>query len=148
MKNLLLASVAVVALGFAPAFAQEANTDADASAAVGGAAGGATGAVVGGLIFGPIGAVIGGFTGATIGASAGVEASSVEYARLNPTEPVVIDGSIDVGFVVPETVEIHTIDNDPGHGYFYTNDRVYFVDLSNRTVVYSPGTVVAAEVAN
>ena len=146
MKNLLLASVAVITLGTAPAFAQEANTDADAGAAVGGAAGGATGAVVGGLIFGPIGAVIGGFTGATIGASAGVEASSVEYVRLNPTDPVVIEGDIVVGFVVPEDIEIHTIETDPAHGYFYTADRVYFVDLSNRTVVYSPGTVVAAEV--
>jgi hypothetical protein len=146
MKNLLLASVAVITLGAGPAFAQDANTDADAGAAVGGAAGGATGAVVGGLIFGPIGAVIGGFTGATIGASAGVEASSVEYVRLNPTEPVVIEGDIDVGFVVPDDIEIHTIETDPAHGYFYTEDRVYFVDLSNRTVVYSPGTVVAAEV--
>lgn len=146
MKNLLLASLAVIALGAAPALAQDANADADATAAVGGAAGGATGAVVGGLIFGPIGAVIGGFTGATIGASAGVEASSVEYVRLNPTEPVVIDGDVDVGFVVPDTIEIHTIEADPTHGYFYTEDRAYFVDLSNRTVVYSPGTVVAAEV--
>ena len=146
MKNLLLASAALITLGAGPAFAQDANTDADAGAAVGGAAGGATGAVVGGLIFGPIGAVIGGFTGATIGASAGVQASSVDYVRLNPTEPVVIDGDIDVGFAVPETIEIHTIENDPAYGYFYTQDRVYFVDLSNRTVVYSPGTVVAAEV--
>lgn len=143
MKKLLLTSVAILALGAAPIMAQDA--DADAGAVVGGTAGGATGAVVGGLIFGPIGAVIGGFAGATIGASAGVEASSVEYVRLNPTEPVMIEGDIDVGFVVPEEVEIHVIEGDEAHGYFYTTDRVYFVDLSNRTVVYSPGTVVAAE---
>jgi len=146
MKNLLLASVALIALGSAPVFAQDA--DAKTDAAVGSAAGGATGAVVGGLVFGPIGAVIGGFTGATLGASAGVEADSVEYVRLNPTEPVVIDGDIDVGFVVPEDIEIHTIETDPDHGYFYTEDRVYFVDLSDRTVVYSPGTVVAVETSN
>jgi len=127
------------------AYAQTADTDAEAGAVVGGTAGGATGAVVGGLIFGPIGAVIGGFTGATIGASAGVEASSVEYVRLNPTEPVVIEGDIDVGFVVPAEVELHTIEGDETHGYFYTNDRVYFVNLTDRTVVYSPGVVVAAE---
>lgn len=148
MKNLLLASVAVIALAATPVMAQEVKVDADAGAVVGGTAGGATGAVVGGLIFGPIGAVIGGFTGATLGAAAGVEASSVEYVRLNPTEPVVIEGDVDVGFVVPETIEVHTIENDETYGYFYTEDRVYFVDLSNRTVVYSPGTVVAAEVSN
>lgn len=146
MKKLLLASLAVITLGAGPALAQEAKSDADAGTVVGGTAGGATGAVVGGMIFGPIGAVIGGFTGATIGAAAGVEASSVEYVRLNPTEPVVIEGEIDVGFVIPDTIGIHPIETEPVHGYFYAEDRVYFVDLSNRTVVYSPGTVVAAEI--
>jgi hypothetical protein len=146
MKKLLICVSALALLG-APmaAYAQSTDTDAEAGAVVGGTAGGATGAVVGGLIFGPIGAVIGGFTGATIGASAGVEASSVEYVRLNPTEPVVIDGDIDVGFAVPAEIELHTIEGDETHGYFYTNDRVYFVNLTDRTVVYSPGVVVAAE---
>ncbi len=145
MKNLLLASLAIIALGAGPALAQDTNDNADTGAAVGGVAGGATGAVVGGLVFGPLGAAIGGFTGAALGASAGVQESSVEYARLNPTEPVVIEGDIDVGFAVPDTVEVHVIENDPAYGYFYTQDRLYFVDLSNRTVVYSPGTVVAVE---
>lgn len=142
MKNLLLATVAVLTLSSGAAFAQDAN--ADAGVAVGGTAGGVTGAITGGLIFGPIGAIIGGFTGAVIGAEA-VSANSVEYVRLNPTEPVVISGDVDVGFVVPDDVTLHVIDGDPDHGYFYTNDRVYFVELSNRTVVYSPGVVVAAE---
>ena len=145
MKKFLM-SVAAVALLGVPALAYaQSDTEAEAGAVVGGTAGGATGAVVGGLVFGPIGAVIGGFTGATIGASAGVEASSVEYVRLNPTDPVVIEGDIDVGFVVPAEIEVHTIEGDDTHGYFYTNDRVYFVNLSDRTVVYSPGVVVAAE---
>jgi hypothetical protein len=145
MKNILLASVAAIALLAGPVLAQETTTEQNTGAAVGGATGGATGAVVGGLIFGPIGAVIGGFTGATIGAAAGVEANSVEYARMNPTEPVVIEGGVDVGYVVPEAVVINPIEGDSTYGYFYTNDRLYFVDLSNRTVVYSPGTVVAVQ---
>lgn len=145
--NKLFVSIASLALLAAPtlAYAQSTDADADAGAVVGGTAGGATGAVVGGLIFGPIGAVIGGFTGATIGAAAGVDAASVEYVRLNPTEPVVIDGDIDVGFAVPAEIELHVIEGDDAHGYFYTNDRVYFVNLDDRTVVYSPGVVVAAE---
>lgn len=138
MKNLLLASVAVLALSTGAAFAQ----DNDAERAVGGTAGGVTGAVTGGLIFGPIGAIIGGFTGAVIGAEA-VSDDAIEYVRVHPTEPVVIEGDVDVGYVVPDTVELHVVENDPDYGYFYTNDRVYFVKLSDRTVVYSPGTVVA-----
>lgn len=145
MKKLLMSVAAVALLGVPAVSYAQSETKAEAGAVVGGTAGGATGAVVGGLVFGPIGAVIGGFTGATIGASAGVEASSVEYARLNPTEPVVIEGDIDVGFAVPAEIELHTIEGDEAHGYFYTDDRVYFVNLTDRTVVYSPGVVVAAE---
>lgn len=148
MKTLLISALAVAALAAPTAVHAQiikSNPDANADAAVGGAAGGVTGAVVGGLIFGPIGAAIGGFTGATVGAAGGVEAGSIEYVRTHPTDPVVIDASIDVGYTVPETVVLHPIEGDATHGYFYTNDRVYFVDLSNRAVVYSPGTVVAVE---
>lgn len=145
MKTAIAAILTATLIAMVPAHAQIIKSDVDANAAAGGAAGGATGAVVGGLTFGPIGAVIGGFAGAAIGAAGGVEASSVEYVRLNPTEPVMIEGELEVGYAVPEDVELHVIDGDDSHGYFYTNDRVYFVDLSNRTVVYSPGVVVAAE---
>jgi outer membrane lipoprotein SlyB len=131
--------VAILALGAAPVLAQS-----DSDAVVGGTAGGVSGAVAGGLIFGPIGAIIGGFTGAVIGASV-VSEASVEYARANPTEPVVIEGDIEAGFVVPADIELHVVESDPEYGYFYTNDRVWFVQLSDRTVVYSPGTVVAVE---
>ncbi len=137
--KLILASVAALALLAAPALAQDTSTKAAAGATTGGVAG----AVTGGLLFGPIGAVIGGFTGASIGAQAGINSSSIDYVRLHPTDPVVIEGSIDNGYHVPKKVVVHAIDGDPDHGYFYTNDRVYIVNLSDNTVVYSPGTVVA-----
>ncbi|SFV29820.1 Protein of unknown function [Devosia crocina] len=149
MKKFIIPIIASAAL-LAPTLAQaqiikDSNEAEAGGAVVGGTAGGVSGAIVGGLIFGPIGAAIGGFTGATIGAAGGVEASSVDYVRMHPTDPVVIDGTIDVGYAVPEAIVIHPIEGDPSHGYFYTNDRVYFVDMSNRAVVYSPGIVVAAE---
>jgi len=146
MKKLLLASMAALAMT-APAFSQLIDGDADAEggAVVGGSAGGVAGAVAGGAIFGPIGAAIGGFTGAVIGSEAGIEATTIDYVRLHPTEPVVLEGEVAAGFVVPETVTIHTIEGDPNYGYFYTEDRVWIVNMADRTVVYSPGTVVAAE---
>ncbi len=149
MKKFLIPIIASAALVMPTvAHAQiikNANEAEAGGAVVGGTAGGVTGAVVGGLIFGPIGAAIGGFAGATIGAGAGIEAASVDYVRLHPTDPVVLEGDVDVGFAVPEAVVIHPIEGDPTYGYFYTQDRVYFVDLSNRTVAYSPGIVVAVE---
>jgi hypothetical protein len=142
----IIASAALVVPTVAHAQIIKNTNEAEAGGAVvGGTAGGVTGAVVGGLIFGPIGAAIGGFAGAVIGAEAGIQASSVEYVRLHPTDPVVVDGELVVGYAVPDTIVVHPIEGDPTYGYFYTEDRVYFVDLSNRTVVYSPGVVVAAE---
>jgi hypothetical protein len=144
MKKIFATVMIVAAVGLAPA-AQAQLIDSNVEANAAAAAGGATGAVVGGLIFGPLGAAIGGFTGAAIGAAGGVETSAVDYVRLNPTEPVTIEGELEVGYVVPEDVTLHVIEGDAEHGYFYTNDRVYFVNLADRTVVYSPGLVVAAE---
>lgn len=150
MKKFLIPIIASAALvvptvAHAQIIKSQPEAEAAGGAIAGGTAGGVTGAVVGGLIFGPLGAAIGGFAGATVGAGAGIEASSVDYVRLNPTDPVVLEGEIDVGYAVPEAIVVNPIEGDPTYGYFYTQDRVYFVDLSNRAVVYSPGIVVAAE---
>lgn len=141
MHKILVASVAVLALAVSPALAQDNDDD---EAIVGGAAGGITGSIAGGIVFGPIGAIIGGFTGAVIGSSV-VSDASVDYARLNPVEPVAIEGDIDIGYVVPDQIEVAVVAEDPDYGYFYTEDRLWFVELDTRTVVYSPGVVVAAE---
>ena len=140
--KIFVAAAALIALT-APVYAQDAA--AAAGATVGGTSGAVAGAVTGGLIFGPIGAIIGGFTGATIGANAGIAATSVDYVRLHPTEPVVIEGRLDTGYRVPKTVKVHPIEGDPDHGYFYTNDRVYIVSMNDGAIVYSPGTVVAGK---
>ena len=136
MKNLLLASVAVIALG-APAFAQTTvTTDADTNATIGATSGGVGGAAIGAVRGGPI------------GAEAGVEASTVEYATANPVEPIYIDGGVDIGFTVPADVTIHTIQGDDRYGYIYANDRVWIVDLETRALVQSPGYVVSQSVAD
>jgi hypothetical protein len=148
MKKLLLASVAILALGAtAPAYAQMANDAEDGGAAVGGAAGGATGAGVGFLLGGPIGAVVGGFAGAVIGAEAGIEATSVEYATANPVDPIYIDGAVDVGYVVPADVTIYPIEGDETYGYVYANNRVWIVENESRTLVQSPAYLVSENAA-
>ena len=153
MKKILMASVAALSLAAAiPAFAQdkvvgvESNTK--AGAVIGATGGGTTGAVIGGLLGGPIGAVIGGFAGATIGAEAGIETASVDYVVANPVEPIYIDGSVDIGAVVPAEVTIYPIQNDPAFGYLYANDRVWIVDLESRALVYSPGYLVPQTAAD
>lgn len=143
MRRLLLASVAILALGAAsPALAD------DAAAAAGGSVGGATGATAGFFIGGPVGAVIGGFTGAVLGASAGVSATSVEYVDRHPVEPVALDEQIGIGDQLGADITIHPIVGDPAHGYIYANGRAYIVQLSDRAIVQSPGYYVPKKSAD
>ncbi|WDR07110.1 DUF1236 domain-containing protein [Devosia rhodophyticola] len=146
MKNILLATVAVLSLGaMTPAFAQ---TTTDANAAVGATAGGTGGAALGFVLGGPIGAVVGGFAGATLGAEAGVAATTVEYAGTHPVEPIYIDGSVDIGATLPADVTIHPVEGDAQYGYVYANDRVWIVDMQSRALVQSPGYLVPQATAD
>jgi hypothetical protein len=143
MKKLLLASLAIVALGTVPSLAQSSG-----GVAVGGSAGGATGAGVGFLLGGPVGAAIGGFAGAVIGAEAGVEATSVEYAAVHPVAPIYVQAPVSVGYVVPPEVAIYPIEGDPAFSYIYLNNRIWLVDNQTRTLVHSPGYLVTQSSAD
>ncbi len=139
MRKLLMLGVALASITVAaPALAQSDNT----KAAVGATAGGATGGTIGFLLGGPIGAIIGGWTGAVIGADAAVSDASIRYVGAHPVEPVRIQGSIDVGYVVGDDIVIHPIEGDDKYGYFYANGRVWIVDLGTHKVVQSPGFTI------
>ena len=151
MRKILLASVALLALGAAlPAYAQDAvDTKGEkAGAVVGGTAGAVTGGTIGFFLGGPIGAVIGGFTGAAIGGAVGVSAASVDYAANNPVDTVIIDGDLDVGYVVPEDIVLAEVPDDPDYGYIYANNRVYIVDRDSREIVHSPGFLIPNDVVS
>ncbi len=145
MQKLLLASLATLSLGLMlPVHAQDGGTvDPEAGATIGATGGGATGAVVGGLVGGPIGAIVGGFAGAVIGAEAGIQTSTIDYVAANPVAPVIIDGALDVGYVLPSGVTVYPVADDPAYGYIYANGRVWLVDMQTSTLVYSPGYVVS-----
>lgn len=147
MKQLLLASVAALALGIAmPAFAQDVligtENDVEAGATIGAGGGGIAGATVGAVLAGPLGAAIGGFAGATLGAEAGIETSVVDYAGAHPVEPIYLESALDIGYVLPPDVVIYPVETDPSYGYIYANDRVWIVDLQSRALVQSPGYLV------
>lgn len=148
MRKILLAGTALLALSTVlPAYA-ESTTNEKAGAVVGATTGGVTGGTIGFFLGGPIGAVIGGFTGAAIGASAGVSATTVDYSANNPVDPVVIRGNIDVGFVVPDDVQIASVPDDDRYGYIYANNRVYIVDRDSRKIVHSPGFLIPSNVVS
>jgi hypothetical protein len=137
MRKLLLATAALAALGVGAAHADD-----NEARGFGAAAGGTTGAIAGAVVGGPIGAIVGGFAGAVLGAESAVPAQATEYVIANPVEPVYIEGEINEGYVVPETVMIQPIPDYPDYGYIYVEDRPVMVSLQTREVVYSPGYVL------
>lgn len=154
MRKMLLATAATGLIGLGPALAQETpvkplgqggpstETTGSTSEGFGAAAGGATGAVAGAVVGGPVGAVVGGFAGAVLGAETAVPEPAVRYVVSNPVEPVVLEGPVEAGVVVPQTAELMPIPDYPDYAYLYTERRPLIVRADTREVVYSPGYVL------
>lgn len=69
-----------------------------------------------------------------------VPQSARDYVIANPSDPVVIDGELSQGYVVPEDVVVREIPESPGYGYIYVEGRPVIVSLDNRQVVYLSNT--------
>ena len=128
MKNVILASCALVAASFATAAVAQEGT-------MSGAAGGAvTGAIVGG----PIGAAVGGIAGAALGTAIDPpppEVVTYVQAQPAPATTVVVERQIEVGQPIPETVVLTPVPEAPQYAYTYVNERRVIVNPQDYTVV-------------
>ncbi|KXF77034.1 hypothetical protein ATN84_13710 [Paramesorhizobium deserti] len=59
-----------------------------------------------------------------------------EYVIAHPVDPVVIEGEISEGYVVPEDIELRPVPEAPQYGYIYVNGEPVIVELENRRVIY------------
>jgi hypothetical protein len=59
-----------------------------------------------------------------------------DYVIANPADPVVIDGDLTQGYVIPEDVQLKPIPDSPQYGYVYVNGHPVIVSLENRKVIY------------
>ena len=57
------------------------------------------------------------------------------YSLEQKTPSVTFEGDLAVGTALPETVEIHTIPDQPEYGYVIVNDMRVLVNPKTRTVV-------------
>ncbi|MYZ50342.1 DUF1236 domain-containing protein [Propylenella binzhouense] len=125
MRKLLLAAAATAILASPSAFAQEGT-------AAGIAGGAATGAVLGG----PVGAVIGGAAGAMMGTAIDPPPAEVkQYVVQQPAQPVEVQGTVEVGAALPQTVVVHPVPNYQ-YSYAVVNNKRVLVDPGTRKVVY------------
>lgn len=59
-----------------------------------------------------------------------------DYVIANPSDPVVIDGDLSQGYVIPQDVELRPIPDSLQYGYVYVNGQPVIVSLENRKVIY------------
>ena len=115
MKRILLTGVAVLSLAtFSPAFAQGVGV---------------------GVGVGPAG------VGAGITFAPEQRTRIKEYVVKEKVRPYAAKERVTVGARLSDDVELHAVPSDWGpsvskYRYVYSNDRVHFVDPSNRTVIY------------
>jgi hypothetical protein len=61
---------------------------------------------------------------------------TVTYITENPADPVVIDGGVTTGAILPSDVEIVEVPEDPYYGYVYTETGPIVVERGSREVIW------------
>jgi uncharacterized protein YraI len=106
---------------------------------LGGAAGAAGGAIVGALVFGPVGAavgaVVGGAGGAAVGEAITPPENVVAFIQQQQAQPVLLQGEVVVGAIVPAEVTLQTIP-DYQYAYAFINGQWTLVAPDTRQIVY------------
>ncbi|MGH6861244.1 MAG: DUF1236 domain-containing protein, partial [Phyllobacterium sp.] len=66
----------------------------------------------------------------------GVPDEVVTYVERNPTDPVVIEGDVSTGMVIPEDVPMVAVPDQPRYSYVYVDDRPALIETDTRRVVW------------
>ena len=72
----------------------------------------------------------------TASVSPDISETTITYIERNPVDPVVIDGELSAGMVVPDSVSIVEVPDAPTYGYIYVQDRPVLVDRESRQVIW------------
>lgn len=65
-----------------------------------------------------------------------VSQSAADFALANPVDPIEAEGDVVVGYVLPDSVTITPVPEDPYYGYVYVDGNAALVDNSSRTVIW------------
>jgi len=72
----------------------------------------------------------------TASISSDVPEATITYVERHPIEPVVLEGPVEAGVVVPETVQIVEVPESPSYGYIYVDQRPVLIDRNTREVIW------------
>jgi hypothetical protein len=59
-----------------------------------------------------------------------------DYVIAHPSDPVVIEGDVAVGTVIPEGVDLVEIPDSPDYAYVYVDKQPIIVSKKDRKIVY------------
>ena len=60
----------------------------------------------------------------------------ITYVERHQVDPVEVEGDMDTGYVVPDSVELTPVPDDPRYDYVYVQDRPVLVDRDTRRVIW------------
>lgn len=72
----------------------------------------------------------------TASISSGVPDTTITYVERHPLDPVVLEGPVEAGVVIPDTVRIVEIPESPDYGYIYVDERPVVVNRGTREVIW------------
>ncbi len=72
----------------------------------------------------------------TASISADIPETTITYVERHPLEPVILEGPVEAGMVVPQSVQIVEVPESPSYGYIYVDQRPVLVDRSSREVIW------------
>jgi hypothetical protein len=72
----------------------------------------------------------------TASISSDIPEATITYVERHPLDPVVLEGPVEAGVMVPDTVQIVEVPESPTYGYIYVDERPVLVDRSTREVIW------------
>ncbi len=73
---------------------------------------------------------------ATASISTDIPETTIVYVEQNRLEPVMLEGPVEAGVLIPETVQIVDVPENPNYGYIYVDDRPVLIDRGTREVIW------------
>ncbi|WPE18938.1 DUF1236 domain-containing protein [Shinella zoogloeoides] len=73
---------------------------------------------------------------ATGSISSDIPEATITYVERHPVDPVILEGPVEAGMVVPDTVQIVDVPENPNYGYIYVDQRPVLVDRGSRQVIW------------
>ena len=73
---------------------------------------------------------------ATASIAPDIPETTITYVERHPVEPVLLEGPVEAGVVIPQNVQIVEVPENPTYGYIYVDQRPVLVDRGTREVIW------------